>query len=93
MLNCWRSCRPRYLTKTGSRKALKDCGDVNAIGRVHAYLESIGAINVNCTKSAPRPPRISHTTCRDDDDDVDDNDAENDDPMYSASGLLIGYIG
>ena len=24
----------------------KDCGDVNAIGRVHAYLESIGAINV-----------------------------------------------
>ncbi|SAL96616.1 hypothetical protein [Absidia glauca] len=93
MLNCWRSCRPRYLTKTGSRKALKDCGDVNAIGRVHAYLESIGAINVNCTKSAPRPPRISHTTSRDDDDDDDDNDAENDDPMYSTSGLLIGYVG
>ena len=23
----------------------QDCGDVNAIGRVHLYLESIGAIN------------------------------------------------
>ncbi|KAI8888216.1 hypothetical protein K501DRAFT_291776 [Backusella circina FSU 941] len=57
MLDCWHHCKPRYLTKTSARKGLKDCGDVNAIGRVHEYLESIGAINVDCTTSAPRPPR------------------------------------
>jgi protein MYSM1 len=57
MLDCWHYCKPRYLTKTSARKGLKDCGDVNAIGRVHEYLESIGAINVDCTTSAPRPPR------------------------------------
>jgi protein MYSM1 len=30
---------------------------VNAIGRVHTYLESIGAINVNCITNPPRPKR------------------------------------
>ncbi|KAG2183606.1 hypothetical protein INT43_006614, partial [Umbelopsis isabellina] len=57
ILAAWRRCRPRYLTKTSARNGLKDCGDVNAIGRVHTYLESIGAINVNCTTNAPRPKR------------------------------------
>ncbi|KAI9366226.1 hypothetical protein BD770DRAFT_355557 [Pilaira anomala] len=57
MLDCWHQCKPKYLTKTSARKGLKDCGDVNAIGRVHQYLESIGAINVNCTTHAPRPPK------------------------------------
>lgn len=57
MLDCWHQCKPKYLTKTSARKGLKDCGDVNAIGRVHQYLESIGAINVDCTTHAPRPPK------------------------------------
>ncbi|CEG72676.1 hypothetical protein RMATCC62417_08190 [Rhizopus microsporus] len=57
MLDCWNQCKPRYLTKTSARKGLKDCGDVNAIGRVHSYLESVGAINVDCITTAPRPPK------------------------------------
>ncbi|RHZ86196.1 hypothetical protein Glove_53g26 [Diversispora epigaea] len=46
ILNAWIANQPKYLSKTSVRSGLKDCGDVNAIGRVHAYLESIGAINV-----------------------------------------------
>jgi protein MYSM1 len=57
MLACWQHCKPKYLTKTSARKGLKDCGDVNAIGRVHGYLETVGAINVDCVTNAPRPPR------------------------------------
>ena len=30
------------------RSGLKKCGDVNIIGRIHAYLEQIGAINFGC---------------------------------------------
>lgn len=41
--------KPNYLTKTAGRRNLKDCGDVNAVGRIHGYLENIGAINVGCT--------------------------------------------
>ncbi|KAG1547872.1 hypothetical protein G6F49_010068 [Rhizopus delemar] len=48
ILKCWRETRPRYLTKTAGRKNLADCGDVNAVGRIHSYLESIQAINVDC---------------------------------------------
>src|ERR1700709_2246394 len=59
MLAAWRRCKPRYLTKTSARNGLKDCGDVNAIGRVHTYLENIGAINVDCITSAPRPKRTA----------------------------------
>lgn len=44
----WRRVRPRYLTKTSVRPALKNCGDVNCISRIHAYLELIGAINFGC---------------------------------------------
>ncbi|KAL1916961.1 uncharacterized protein VTP21DRAFT_5158 [Calcarisporiella thermophila] len=57
ILQMWAKSRPRYLTKTKIRPGLRDCGDVNAIGRVHTYLERIGAINVGCTVPAPRPPR------------------------------------
>jgi protein MYSM1 len=62
MLAAWKRCKPRYLTKTSARNGLKDCGDVNAIGRVHSYLESIGAINVGCITNPPRPkrPAVSH---------------------------------
>ena len=44
----WRRVKPRYLTKTSVRPSLKNCGDVNCISRVHAYLELIGAINFGC---------------------------------------------
>ena len=44
----WRRVKPRYLTKTSVRPSLKNCGDVNCISRVHAYLELTGTINFNC---------------------------------------------
>ncbi|KAI9316625.1 hypothetical protein BX666DRAFT_2019239 [Dichotomocladium elegans] len=87
ILDAWQACRPRYLTKTSARRGLKDCGDVNAIGRVHEYLENIGAINVECVNSAPRPPkRVAATTIRkaDEDDEAD---------MFAAADLVIGYEG
>ncbi|CAG8486065.1 5048_t:CDS:10, partial [Scutellospora calospora] len=46
ILNAWNSNKPKYVSKTSVRSGLKDCGDVNAIGRVHSYLELVGAINV-----------------------------------------------
>lgn len=48
ILTEWRRVRPRYLTKTSVRPSLKNCGDVNCISRVHAYLELTGAINFGC---------------------------------------------
>ncbi|CAO3600419.1 unnamed protein product [Absidia cylindrospora] len=93
MLNCWRACRPRYLTKTSSRKALKDCGDVNAIGRIHSYLENIGAINVNCTNAAPRPPRRNSLNTTTMDIKHNENGSEDDDDLYGAADFLIGYDG
>jgi protein MYSM1 len=44
-------CKPEYLNKTSVRPGLKNCGDVNSIGRIHAYLEQIGAINFGCGKN------------------------------------------
>ncbi|KAI7880683.1 hypothetical protein K492DRAFT_146901 [Lichtheimia hyalospora FSU 10163] len=83
LLDGWKACRPRYLTKTSARKGLKDCGDVNAIGRVHEYLESVGAINVGCINNAPRPPkRIAQKT-------YDDEETD----MFAAADLVIGYEG
>lgn len=91
MLACWKLVKPKYLTKTSARKGLKDCGDVNAIGRVHEYLESIGAINVDCVTSAPRPPR---RVPRESNGQVDDDDEELlFDAMEDASGNVVGYDG
>lgn len=42
--------KPSYVTKTSVRKGLQQCGDVNCIGRIHGYLEQIGAINFGCCK-------------------------------------------
>lgn len=53
ILLAWERSPSTYLTKTSVRSGLKDCGDVNAIGRVHSWLESIGAINVGMTASSP----------------------------------------
>eukprot|EP00026_Physarum_polycephalum_P000623 Phypoly_transcript_00624.p1 GENE.Phypoly_transcript_00624~~Phypoly_transcript_00624.p1 ORF type:complete len:724 (+),score=178.63 Phypoly_transcript_00624:157-2328(+) len=52
----WLKHKPKYLSKTSVRTSLKDCGDVNAIGRVHEFLELTGAINFG----ADRPPRHRH---------------------------------
>jgi protein MYSM1 len=60
ILDCWKNVRPYYLTKTAGRKNLSNCGDVNAVGRVHAYLENIGAINVGCPQQPPRPVKRTY---------------------------------
>ncbi|KAI8145783.1 hypothetical protein BJV82DRAFT_602246 [Fennellomyces sp. T-0311] len=85
ILDCWQQCQPRYLTKTSARRGLQNCGDVNAIGRVHSYLESIGAINVDCINSAPRQPpkRVPR----------EPNHDEVNDDMFAAADLVIGYDG
>ncbi|KAI9029000.1 hypothetical protein CLU79DRAFT_737095 [Phycomyces nitens] len=82
MLDCWKACKPRYLTKTSARKGLQNCGDVNAIGRVHSYLESVGAINVDCITNAPRPPkRVAREVF------------EEDEAFFNAADLVVGYEG
>ncbi|VEN42502.1 unnamed protein product [Callosobruchus maculatus] len=48
ILKNWRSIKPKYLSKTTCRASLKKTGDVNSIGRIHTYLEQIGAINYGC---------------------------------------------
>ncbi|GAA5796702.1 hypothetical protein HPULCUR_002077 [Helicostylum pulchrum] len=54
IISCWKKSSPYYLTKTAGRKNLADCGDVNAVGRIHAYLESIQVINLNCSSPVKR---------------------------------------
>lgn len=45
IVRTWAMNKLRYITKTSVRRGLRDCGDVNAIGRVHQFLELVGAIN------------------------------------------------
>ncbi|XP_066548263.1 histone H2A deubiquitinase MYSM1 isoform X1 [Amia ocellicauda] len=59
ILDQWVRSKPRYLNKTSVRPGLKNCGDVNCIGRIHTYLELIGAINFNCGNAGPREPPIT----------------------------------
>ncbi|KAI8820186.1 SWIRM domain-containing protein, partial [Fimicolochytrium jonesii] len=54
ILNAWDKRKPKYLTKTSVRPGLKGEGDVNAIGRIHDYLEQVGAINVGCPEKGGR---------------------------------------
>ncbi|XP_066992646.2 histone H2A deubiquitinase MYSM1 [Anabrus simplex] len=51
ILECWKRSRPSYVTKTSVRSGLRNCGDVNCIGRIHRYLEQIGAINFGCEQT------------------------------------------
>jgi protein MYSM1 len=51
IVDCWLHSRPRYVSKTSVRTGLRNCGDVNCIGRIHAYLEMVGAINFGCGES------------------------------------------
>ncbi|KAL4634948.1 histone H2A deubiquitinase MYSM1 isoform X2 [Arapaima gigas] len=57
ILDQWYKCKPKYLNKTSVRPGLKNCGDVNCIGRIHTYLELIGAINFNCEQAIYNRPR------------------------------------
>uniref|UniRef100_A0A673JYY9 Myb-like, SWIRM and MPN domain-containing protein 1 n=1 Tax=Sinocyclocheilus rhinocerous TaxID=307959 RepID=A0A673JYY9_9TELE len=58
ILDQWGRSRPKYLNKTSVRPGLKNCGDVNRIGRIHTYLELIGAINFNCDQAIYNRPRL-----------------------------------
>lgn len=69
ILRQWNSNRSKYVTKTSVRRGLKDCGDVNAIGRVHQFLELVGAINfgleapASCRKQGqPEPVSVLMTS-------------------------------
>ncbi|KAJ2790150.1 hypothetical protein H4R21_006573, partial [Coemansia helicoidea] len=55
MVQAWAAQRPQYLTKIKARAGLKGCGDVNAIGRVHAFLESAGVINSGAEAARRKP--------------------------------------
>ncbi|KAM9324644.1 deubiquitinase MYSM1 [Gastrophryne carolinensis] len=57
ILDQWKSCKPNYLNKTSVRPGLKNCGDVNCIGRIHTYLELIGAINFGCEQAVYNRPQ------------------------------------
>ncbi|KAG8225314.1 hypothetical protein J437_LFUL001929, partial [Ladona fulva] len=58
ILECWYNSRPQYVTKTSVRAGLRNCGDVNCIGRIHAYLEQIGAINFGCEQARYLRPQV-----------------------------------
>lgn len=45
ILDTWSNIKPAYVSKTAIRNGLKNCGDVNCIGRIHSLFEQIGAIN------------------------------------------------
>ncbi|KAJ3179403.1 Myb-like, SWIRM and MPN domains 1 [Geranomyces variabilis] len=54
ILAAWDKRRPKYLTKTSVRPGLKGEGDVNAISRIHEFLETLGAINAECAEKGGR---------------------------------------
>ncbi|RXM30569.1 Histone H2A deubiquitinase MYSM1 [Acipenser ruthenus] len=62
ILDQWEKCKPKYLNKTSVRPGLKNCGDVNCIGRIHTYLELIGAINFGCEQAIYNRPRLVDKT-------------------------------
>ncbi|NWH78030.1 MYSM1 deubiquitinase, partial [Piaya cayana] len=57
ILDQWERCKPKYLNKTSVRPGLKNCGDVNCIGRIHTYLELVGAINFGCEQAVYNRPQ------------------------------------
>uniref|UniRef100_A0A8C6TGJ0 Myb-like, SWIRM and MPN domain-containing protein 1 n=1 Tax=Neogobius melanostomus TaxID=47308 RepID=A0A8C6TGJ0_9GOBI len=62
ILDQWSKSKPKYLNKTSVRPGLKNCGDVNCIGRIHTYLELVGAINFNCEQAVYNRPRVVDRT-------------------------------
>ncbi|XP_006879890.1 PREDICTED: histone H2A deubiquitinase MYSM1 [Elephantulus edwardii] len=72
ILDQWEICKPKYLNKTSVRPGLKNCGDVNCIGRIHTYLELIGAINFGCEQAVyNRPQPVDKVRIRDTKDTVE----------------------
>lgn len=62
ILDFWLENKPQYCTKTAVRRVLKNCGDVNCIGRIHQYLEQIGAINFGCEQTTYIRPLFNITS-------------------------------
>ena len=58
LINFWKQTKPKYVRKTAARNGLKSCGDVNSIGKVHEYLEKIGAINFGCAETDYSSPLV-----------------------------------
>ncbi|XP_057658958.1 histone H2A deubiquitinase MYSM1-like [Diorhabda carinulata] len=58
IVNGWLKQKPKYLNKTISRQGLKNCGDVNSFGKIHFFLEQIGAINFGCDQVNYERPLI-----------------------------------
>uniref|UniRef100_A0A8C5SFG7 Myb-like, SWIRM and MPN domain-containing protein 1 n=1 Tax=Laticauda laticaudata TaxID=8630 RepID=A0A8C5SFG7_LATLA len=72
ILDQWERIKPKYLNKTSVRPGLKNCGDVNCIGRIHTYLELIGAINFGCEQAVyNRPQTVDKVRPREGKDAVD----------------------
>ncbi|XP_046557705.1 LOW QUALITY PROTEIN: deubiquitinase MYSM1-like [Haliotis rubra] len=69
IIDCWKKCKPNFLNKTSVRTGLKNCGDVNCIGRIHCFLECTGTINFGCEqacynnpgKTQPSGTKLKHT--------------------------------
>lgn len=45
IVDLWNRDRPKYVSKTMARQQIKDCGDVNCVGRIHSFLERMQWIN------------------------------------------------
>ncbi|EDR27668.1 hypothetical protein EDI_278390 [Entamoeba dispar SAW760] len=45
IVDLWNKEKPKYVSKTMVRHQIKDCGDVNCIGRIHTFLEQMQWIN------------------------------------------------
>ncbi|XP_042206912.1 histone H2A deubiquitinase MYSM1-like [Homarus americanus] len=58
LITFWNQVKPKYMRKTIVRAGLRNCGDVNSIGKVHEYLEKIGAINFGCPESNYTSPLV-----------------------------------
>ncbi|TPX33095.1 hypothetical protein SmJEL517_g03946 [Synchytrium microbalum] len=57
ILSLWQERSDRYLTKTFARRELRNEGDVNAISRVHEFLEVNGWINIGLGGGMKRDKR------------------------------------
>ncbi|KAJ2755206.1 hypothetical protein GGI19_001830 [Coemansia pectinata] len=79
MVEAWHAAQPLYLTKIKARAGLRNCGDVNAIGRIHTFLEHARIINVGAERSSRRSQPAKSTrrrvqSARDSDDEAPDDD-------------------
>ncbi|RUP45002.1 hypothetical protein BC936DRAFT_148740 [Jimgerdemannia flammicorona] len=79
-LGCVHPCHDSY-PACSSRQ---DCGDVNAIGRVHTYLERVGAINVGCITTPPKPKRPAVRRKADERSEEEDEEADVEMPAWIA---------